>query len=129
MGQCFKVFVDQQRNWEDGKSKCISEGLQLAQPLDVIAIPLRKYILDTYGSKYIWLGAKGDGYQFLWERDNDIISNSNSLWYPGHPFAQGVTTSHCLLLLAHSSFATSVPSKPDYSTTCTAPNRYALCEM
>ncbi|CAL4149113.1 unnamed protein product, partial [Meganyctiphanes norvegica] len=123
--QCFKLFTDMKRSWYNAKIKCQDEGLQQAKPNDPLT--LRRYIIEKYGNKCAWLGARGDNTAFKWERNGKRISSSSDLWWAGHP-GRKVTKGFCLLLLSTSTHLRQQPSHPLISFICTKMKYYALCE-
>ncbi|CAL4237940.1 unnamed protein product, partial [Meganyctiphanes norvegica] len=81
---CYKIYTDTIRSWDDSKSKCEAEGLVMATKPDD-AITLRKYIVETYGDNYVYLDARGDNTEFRWLRTDEAISNTDALWRHGYP--------------------------------------------
>ena len=52
--QCYKLFTDTKRNWQEAKDHCVSQGLVMAaKPDDAVA--LRKYLVETLGKQFIAL--------------------------------------------------------------------------
>jgi len=124
--QCFKVMDEEKRSWSDSKKKCEEEGLQLAHPYDAIA--LQNYMIERYNfNAWVWLGARGDGSNLIWERNGKAIQNGDVLWWPGKP-GSNTGTDRCLYMLSHSSHRSSNPGKPFSSNTCSTP-RITLCEL
>ncbi|CAL4181706.1 unnamed protein product, partial [Meganyctiphanes norvegica] len=98
-GTCFRFFNDKTRSWENSKKKCEEEGLLTARASDNEAVPLRKYLLDTYGDEHwVWLDARGDRSKFVWQQDWTPLNSNNPLWEPGRP-GRDVTPDYCLGLL------------------------------
>ncbi|CAL4193200.1 unnamed protein product, partial [Meganyctiphanes norvegica] len=80
--KCYKIYTDTTRSWEAAKSKCEAVDLVLPTKTDDANI-LRKYILDTYGDMWVWMGARGVGTEFQWVRSGEAISNTSPLWWTG----------------------------------------------
>ncbi|CAL4216744.1 unnamed protein product, partial [Meganyctiphanes norvegica] len=141
--QCFKFFP-RTVNWDDARTRCHAEGLQIAMPAnDVVAVALRKDLLDTYG-KYgdwsnAWLGARGGdpeagrGGQMVvvtqqGARTNATISPESPLWYIGQPGT--VTTTSCLRLSVSLTTTLSTPGRTYDSYRCSyAWDAAPLCEV
>ncbi|CAL4160929.1 unnamed protein product, partial [Meganyctiphanes norvegica] len=131
LSQCFRLFDDKHRSWEESKAYCEGDGLALAHPKH--ALDLRKYIVDRYGDKYVWLDARGDDTALVWEDTDDYISNTDALWFPGQPGSR-VTTAYCLLLTSNEENMNDNPAQVLYTYICSSTENksglglYALCE-
>ncbi|CAL4209121.1 unnamed protein product, partial [Meganyctiphanes norvegica] len=126
--KCYKIYTDTTRSWEAAKSKCEAEDLVLPTKTDDANI-LRKYIVDTYGDMWVWMGARGVGTEFQWVRSGDAISNTSPLWWNGQP--NGNTgTDRCLLLTSNKPDWANQPTHPYYPLKCsrTDGGRHAMCE-
>ncbi|CAL4124711.1 unnamed protein product, partial [Meganyctiphanes norvegica] len=55
--QCFKLYDEQIRTWEEAQTKCQEEQLLTAKPTDQVVATLRKYIFDKNGDGGVWLNA------------------------------------------------------------------------
>ncbi|CAL4067266.1 unnamed protein product [Meganyctiphanes norvegica] len=125
--QCWKFFNDEKRSWYEARRKCEEEGLMIAQPSDAVATALRKDLLDTYGGgSQVWLGARGDVYNFVWERNGTELKNNNPLWFPHQP-GTWVTQRHCLLLMVTNNDWSRHSEQPYTPHSCYTPF-YTLCE-
>ena len=80
--------------------------------------------LGNYDNTYI--NAKGDGSKFVWQVDGEAISNSDALWYPGHP-GSNYDTDRCLTLQTEETKMDSYPDQPFYGNPCGYTEPY-LCE-
>ncbi|CAL4195355.1 unnamed protein product, partial [Meganyctiphanes norvegica] len=78
--QCFKLITDVKRNWTDAMAKCEEEGLILAEPSDLVAVPLRRYLVEKYDNAEAWIGAQGDGSRFVWQHGGTALMNDSPLW-------------------------------------------------
>ncbi|CAL4134750.1 unnamed protein product [Meganyctiphanes norvegica] len=131
LSQCFRLYDDKRRSWEESKALCYGNGLVLAHPKHPIDV--RAAIVER-GQKYAWLNARGDGTVMVWEDTDDYISNTNALWFHGQPGSR-VTADYCLRLLSIEENMNSTPVQPLLAYTCsstkTAAGRglYALCEL
>ncbi|CAL4157395.1 unnamed protein product, partial [Meganyctiphanes norvegica] len=47
--QCFKLYDEEIRSWNDAQSKCHQEDLLPAEPIDEAAVDLRKHIFVKHG--------------------------------------------------------------------------------
>merc|ERR1719244_851598 len=121
---CFKLLADKERNWDDGKAKCEAEGLILAEPTESTALPLRKFLMDTYGDEYIWIGGRGTGAHIVWDYSKAKVDNESPLWAFGKQ--HNTDASRCMQILAWQSFLTHQPDGPYSFTYCTL-KRFALC--
>ncbi|CAL4125560.1 unnamed protein product [Meganyctiphanes norvegica] len=126
--QCFKFVIDQHRSWADAKSDCERRGLRLAQPVESAFAPLRKSLVQQYGTMgYVWMGAQGDGSKFVFQPSGESLDNNSPVWYPGYPAADGLGADRCLTLIVYESYLRSQPGQPVDTTYCTNTG-YALCE-
>jgi len=124
--KCFKS-IREVMNWAAADSKCKSEGLALARPEPQDALALRKYLIETYGDWSHWLSGKADGQYWTWTGgDQERLSATSPLWYPGH--GSRVSTDLCLLFLTQNSYLESHPKQPYYSGRCSW-TKYPLCEL
>ncbi|CAL4251116.1 unnamed protein product, partial [Meganyctiphanes norvegica] len=44
--QCFRIFLDRPRTWEEANLKCKAEGMVLPKPFN--AVVLRKYLMERF---------------------------------------------------------------------------------
>ncbi|CAL4174192.1 unnamed protein product, partial [Meganyctiphanes norvegica] len=124
--QCFKLFNDWKRNWDEAKSKCEQVELVMAQPTDDVAVALRDDIINTYGyDSKVHLAAHADGSQYVW-RDGSVLRTNNPLWWPKQP-GSSIKTGYCLGLLVDEYHWTEEPGRPYWSWGC-AYRVYTLCE-
>ncbi|CAL4112322.1 unnamed protein product, partial [Meganyctiphanes norvegica] len=124
--QCFRLYDDKSRTWEEAQSKCQNEGLLAAKPTDRVAATVRKYIFDKKGDGGVWLDAQGDGDNMAWQLDGRKISRSSILWWPILP-GKWFNYTNCLLLLAYRSNWREHPNKPYLTYPCANFHR-TLCE-
>ncbi|CAL4136880.1 unnamed protein product, partial [Meganyctiphanes norvegica] len=130
--QCFKLFKERYRTWTEANIKCKSEGLQLAIISDAVAVELRKNLLDIYGDEVnaVWLDARGDGSNLVWQRNGTPLRNDSPLWWPMSPGSR-VTSNYCLALLVWKLYWTSHPGRPYTSHNCLGSSlgsHHTLCE-
>ncbi|CAL4087437.1 unnamed protein product, partial [Meganyctiphanes norvegica] len=124
--QCFKLYKDKQRSWDEAKKKCAAEGLRLAQPTDKVAAALRRDLLDQFGEGYAWLDGRSDGTTMIWQQDQTLISSSNPLWWPGDP--NELNAPSCLALDIEQWSWSREPEKPYYDYPCSKSDIYTLCQ-
>ncbi|CAL4173510.1 unnamed protein product [Meganyctiphanes norvegica] len=126
--QCFKLFRDRPRSWSAAKNKCEQEGYIMAQPDDSVAVNLRKYLFEAYGDdSFAWLGAQGDGSNFVYAHGGLALDYFSPLWLPELP--DNVGAERCLLLMVNVWYLGNYPSHPYGSDTCSSSSYiYALCE-
>jgi len=131
--QCFKLFNDEGRTWEEGKSNCEANQLVYAEIPDATAVSLRKHIVDTYGGSVgTWVGARrlvAYG-PIKWLRSEEEIFFENPLWWNPQSYNYG----SCLRLLTITGFTDSKPDKPYHSNgatrnNCSEHKWSTLCEM
>ncbi|CAL4088789.1 unnamed protein product, partial [Meganyctiphanes norvegica] len=123
--ECFKS-IREKLTWAAADAKCKSEGLALARPEPQNAVALRKYLVDTYDGGWHWLGGKTDGQYMKWTDNQDSMSASNPLWWPGH--ASYVSTGNCLWFLSDNSHWKPRPDHPYASRDCSQ-TLHPLCEL
>ncbi|CAL4122482.1 unnamed protein product, partial [Meganyctiphanes norvegica] len=123
--QCFKIYTDQTRNWQDAKSHCENRGLTLAEPFSSIAVALRKYLLDTYGEGDVWVGAIADGSKFVWQHDRTELRSDSPLWRRGTPHR--FTSDRCVEMEVSTGDLTYSPKGPYEDQSCTD-QQFVLCE-
>ncbi|CAL4086204.1 unnamed protein product [Meganyctiphanes norvegica] len=123
--KCFKLFKDVSRTWTDAKTKCEEAGLILAQVPDAIAIPLRKIVVEKFGSAESWLGAKGNGSMFVWQYSGSVLMANSSLFDDGK---HNAGSDRCIELDAYSSGLSSYPTQPYDGNTCSSVLK-TLCEI
>ncbi|CAL4081072.1 unnamed protein product, partial [Meganyctiphanes norvegica] len=125
--QCFRIFDNTTRTWDDSKALCEANDLVMCQPRH--PIELRSYIVENFGKRQeVWLGAKGDGTLFRYVRTGDSISNTDNLWWPTHPGYR--VNGYCLVLLASEYHINIYPTKPFIANPCTYVTSYfTLCEL
>ncbi|CAL4184389.1 unnamed protein product, partial [Meganyctiphanes norvegica] len=127
----FKIYKDQKRTWAEAKEKCEQEGYILAQPSDSIAVHLRRYLLENYGDQSrVWLGAKGDGSKYVWQKGGLTLRNDSPVWANGQPGSY-VSADYCLYLVVTMGHNSNHPENPYYTSKCSNPSftTYALCEV
>ncbi|CAL4175052.1 unnamed protein product [Meganyctiphanes norvegica] len=122
--QCYKMYSDTRRTWNDSKAWCEVEGYVMATKPDD-AITLRQYIMEHIGDGNVNLGARGDGSVFRWVDTDEAISNTDDLWWADHP--SDVTTWDCLVLASHEFWMYKGPTQPFFSSDCTGKRR-TLCQ-
>ncbi|CAL4060164.1 unnamed protein product, partial [Meganyctiphanes norvegica] len=123
---CFKYFNDRKRNWDAAKTKCEQEGLIIAQPYDIDVISLRQDLINQYGDANVWLGARGDGYNMVWQ-SGKILSSSSGLWYNGSNQG-GVSKRNCLGMAHWPHALRSQPRQVYNSWECQESTRTTLCQ-
>merc|ERR1719391_1777800 len=130
--QCLK-FINEKLSWEDAKIACHNEGLQLAIPMDPVAVTDWLYIYEVDEDEYVWIDARGNGNgNIVWQRTGEVISNDNRYWYTekdGMP-SSFTSASYCLELLTDYYYLTKagMEERPFYVTGCDR-LRYPLCEL
>ncbi|CAL4181609.1 unnamed protein product [Meganyctiphanes norvegica] len=122
--QCLKVFIDRKRTFSAADSHCKSEGLQLAKPQDVAG--LQKYLVERYGDKDYWVGGRGTGSTYKWQRDDLVLSSSSEFWYPGEPDG-GASSTSCMGMAGTANWLKAHPGQPYWSYACTG-SWYSICE-
>ncbi|CAL4101283.1 unnamed protein product, partial [Meganyctiphanes norvegica] len=128
--ECFKIYFDKKRSWDEANTKCQSEGMTMAKPDDPLT--LRNYLNTRYGDSsgswpYVWLPARGTGNYVHWQPNGERIQSDSTLWYGTEP-AGYTSSSNCLMLYTSDSQIEAHPQSPYAMNTCTA-GRYALCEQ
>ncbi|CAL4127926.1 unnamed protein product, partial [Meganyctiphanes norvegica] len=124
--QCFKLYDEEIRSWNEAQRKCLQENLLPAEPIDEAAVNLRKDIFVKHGDGGVWLNARGDGEQLVWQQHGTEISSMNRLWWPILP-GKWYSKSYCLLLLSYRSNWRSHPNEPFITYPCSISHR-TLCE-
>ncbi|CAL4075682.1 unnamed protein product [Meganyctiphanes norvegica] len=134
----FKIFTEAKRTWFEAKTKCEEEQLSLAYDTNKFARKLRKYILDNCGDVPVWLDARGDGFNFIWQKNKKELSRRNVLWLPGNPTwlfdtnyeypgRKRSTKDHCLSLEVLQNKWSHHPAHPYASHKCLT-KQYTLCQ-
>ena len=80
----------------------------------------------SVGDGGVWLNARGDGEQLVWQQHGTEISSMNRLWWPILP-GKWYSKSHCLLLLSYRSNWRSHHNEPFITFPCSISHR-TLCE-
>ncbi|CAL4149539.1 unnamed protein product, partial [Meganyctiphanes norvegica] len=124
--QCFTLIADVKRNWTDAKAKCEEEGLILAEPSDLVAVPLRRYLVEKYDHAEAWLGAQGDGSKFVWQHSGTALMNDSPLW--DVTASSNAGNNNCVELDVNKGEYDADSGKPYDISGCTA-NFYTLCEI
>ncbi|CAL4066342.1 unnamed protein product [Meganyctiphanes norvegica] len=122
--QCFLLMKDVTTNWTEAVVKCEEIGFILAEPTDEVAVPLRKYIVNTFGDKQSWLGAKADGSNYVWRHGGGLLMANNPLWD-----SKDISIGNCLELDATQDELDNGPETPYDSYACANSDRYPLCEV
>ncbi|CAL4128762.1 unnamed protein product, partial [Meganyctiphanes norvegica] len=124
--QCFKFFMDIERSWDSAVSKCLAEGLVLAEPYDPVMV--KNYIATKYGmTGWTWINGRGSGSYITWQRSEGHIMSDIPYWYSGQP-GSSTSSSHCLLLMTRQYHMKNYPTQAFYANTCTS-KYYTLCEL
>ncbi|CAL4059147.1 unnamed protein product, partial [Meganyctiphanes norvegica] len=124
--QCFHLYDDKKRTWNEAQTHCHDKGLVVARPTDRTAAALRKYIFVENGNGGVWLNAQGDGEKIVWQEDGTEITSGNPLWWPLLQ-EKWFSNRYCLLLLAYKSNWKSHPNRPYIIFPCSISHR-TLCE-
>ncbi|CAL4109584.1 unnamed protein product, partial [Meganyctiphanes norvegica] len=124
--QCFKLYEDKKRSWEQSQTKCHEDRLLMAKPSDAVASMLRKYFIENNGNGGVWLDGQGDGKTFVWQQDGTELSIQSPLFWPTLQ-VQWINNSYCLLMLAYKSNLDSHPEQPYLIYPCSRFHR-TLCE-
>ncbi|CAL4066281.1 unnamed protein product, partial [Meganyctiphanes norvegica] len=107
--QCFKMYDDKTRIWKEAQTKCHEEKLLTAEPTNLVAPTLRKYIFVKNGDGGVWLNAQGNGENMVWQQFGTEISSEHPLWWPILP-GRWYSKKYCLLLLSYRSNWNSHPN-------------------
>ncbi|CAL4152329.1 unnamed protein product, partial [Meganyctiphanes norvegica] len=129
--QCLKFFGKAQ-NYEDAKTTCNKNKLQLVRPQN--AIVLRDYLVQTYGTNgdvgygpdaRCWLGARGTGSKFEWI-DGTYVGDA--FWRDGQPGTH-TTSNFCLELSAREREQRGEATEVFWSLGCSSDFLHTLCEL
>ncbi|CAL4066781.1 unnamed protein product, partial [Meganyctiphanes norvegica] len=121
--QCLKPYVDETLSWEDAESYCLSQGLGLAEPDNVIL--LQKYLNEIKGDGAYWLGGRGNGSSIKWKNKGQELPLSSKLWFSRQQ--KPLSTGHCLLMTVYAHEMKH--QKPYMVQSCTRSSWYPLCEV
>ena len=86
-GQCWKLYSDDTRNWDDANTKCKSDGAYLAEiRTEDENTALFDFVKANDLTEDIWIGlrdSKENQLDFLWQNSQENVRFDN--WAQGEP--------------------------------------------
>ncbi|CAL4120899.1 unnamed protein product [Meganyctiphanes norvegica] len=127
--QCFTVLREQGTTWNEAGQRCRSQGLVLAEPTDTVVVPLRRFLLQIYGSVSFWINGQRDGGKFIWQRTNKTLVSNTGIWSSRQPAPGDLDSSgDCLSLWVLEEDWRNDTSLPYHPHDCSDIQLYPLCE-
>ncbi|CAL4126314.1 unnamed protein product, partial [Meganyctiphanes norvegica] len=133
-GHCFKV-LQEEHNWPSAQTRCLRDGLVLAQPEDNDAPWLQLRLQELYGegATAYWVNGRGVFSAYYWG-DGEVVPNDHPLWYPGDEEGwkrEPEFTSYdgCMLLSSSPQLIQHHPGRPYCTWYCSESAAHPLCQV